>query len=125
MTPIIRSGIDLIEIERLQAIMDRHGDRFLSRIFTPRELADCDGKTQSLSARFAAKEAAAKALGCGIGKVSWQDIEIVRNSDRQPELFLHGPAQELAKILKLTNWSVSLSHTFQNAIAIVIANGEN
>ena len=125
MTPIIRSGIDLIEIGRLEEIMDRHGDRFLRRIFTPRELADCEGKPQSLSARFAAKEAAAKVLGCGIGKVSWQDIEIVRNSDRQPELFLHGPALELAKILKLTNWSVSLSHTFQNAIAIVIANGEN
>jgi holo-[acyl-carrier protein] synthase len=125
MTIIIRSGIDLIEIDRVQDSIRRYGDRFLTRIFTLRELSDCAGNVQSLSARFSAKEAAAKALGCGIGKVSWQEIEVVRNSDNQPELVLHGVAQELAKKLKLTTWSVSLSHTHHNAIAAVIASGEN
>jgi holo-[acyl-carrier protein] synthase len=64
-------------------------------------------------------------MGCGIGQVSWLDIEVTRNSDHQPELQLHGSARVLAKKLKLTNWSVSLSHTRQNAIAMVIASGEN
>ena len=125
MAAIIRSGIDLVEIGRLEDSITRHGERFLNRIFTPQEQADCGGKVESLAARFAAKEAASKALGCGIGQVSWLDIEVTRNSDRQPELNLHGAAQVLAKKLKLTIWSVSLSHTRQNAIAMVIAIGEN
>ena len=125
MTSRFRSGIDLIEIERVEDSIKRHGDRFLNRIFTSQELIDCEGNTHSLSARFAAKEAAAKALGCGIGEVSWQDIEVIRNSDRQPGLLLHGVAQDLAKKLKLTIWSLSLSHTHQNAIALVIASGDD
>jgi len=125
MVAIIRSGIDIVEIDRLEAIIKRRGERFLNRIFTAQEQADCGGKSESLAARFAAKEAASKALGCGIGQVSWLDIEVTRNSDHQPELKLHGAAQVLAKKLKLTIWSVSLSHTRYNAIAMVIANGEN
>lgn len=115
----------MIEINRLEKSIHRHGERFLKRIFTAQEQADCGGKVESLAARFAAKEAASKALGCGIGQVSWLEIEITRNSDQQPELNLHGAAQMLAKKLKLTIWSVSLSHTSQNAIAMVIASGEN
>lgn len=125
MTAIIRSGIDIIEIDRLENSIKRHGERFLKRIFTAQELADCGGNVESLSARFAAKEAASKALGCGIGQVSWHEIEVQRNSDHQPELVLHGAAQALAKKLKLTIWSVSLSHTHQNAIAMVIASGDD
>ena len=125
MVSIIRSGIDIVEIDRLEKSINRHAERFLKRIFTTQELADCGGKVESLAARFAAKEAASKALGCGIGQVSWLEIEITRNSDHQPELILHGAAQMLAKKLKLTVWSVSLSHTRQNAIAMVIASGEN
>jgi len=125
MVTIIRSGIDIVEVDRLKNSINRHGERFLKRIFTAQEQADCGGKVESLAARFAAKEAASKALGCGIGQVSWLEIEVTRNSDHQPELNLHGAAQMLAKKLKLTIWSVSLSHTRQNAIAIVIASGEN
>jgi holo-[acyl-carrier protein] synthase len=125
MVAIIRSGIDIVEIDRLKNSINRHGERFLKRIFTAQEQADCGGKVESLAARFAAKEAASKALGCGIGQVSWLEIEVTRNSDHQPELNFHGAAQMLAKKLKLTIWSVSLSHTRQNAIAIVIASGEN
>ncbi len=125
MVTIIRSGIDIVEVDRLKNSINRHGERFLKRIFTAQEQVDCGGKVESLAARFAAKEAASKALGCGIGQVSWLEIEVTRNSDHQPELNLHGAAQMLAKKLKLTIWSVSLSHTRQNAIAIVIASGEN
>jgi holo-[acyl-carrier protein] synthase len=125
MAPMIRSGIDIIEIERVENGINRYGVRFLKRIFTPQELLDCAGNVASLSARFAAKEAAAKALGCGIGKVSWLDVEVQRTSNHQPELVLHGAAKDLAKKLKLTVWSVSLSHTRQNAIAMVIALGED
>ncbi|HBG74045.1 MAG TPA: holo-[acyl-carrier-protein] synthase [Anaerolineae bacterium] len=122
---MLRSGIDLIEIDRLENSIKRHGERFLKRIFTAQELVDCGGNVESLSVRFAAKEAASKALGCGIGQVSWLEIEVKRNADHQPELVLHGAARALAKKLKLTLWSVSLSHTHQNAIAMVIACGEN
>jgi holo-[acyl-carrier protein] synthase len=125
MTALIRSGIDIIEIDRLKNSINRHGERFLKRIFTSQEQADCGGNVESFAARFAAKEAASKALGCGIGQVSWLEIEITRNSDHQPEIKLHGAALELAKKLKLTNWSVSLSHTKQNAIASVIASGDD
>jgi holo-[acyl-carrier protein] synthase len=125
MTAIIRSGIDMIEINRLEKSINRHGERFLKRIFTEQEQADCGGKVESLAARFAAKEAASKALGCGIGQITWLEIEVTRNSDHQPELNFHGAAQMLAKKLKLTIWSVSLSHTRQYAIAMVIASGEN
>ena len=125
MTAIIKTGIDMIEIERVGDSIQQHGVRFLNRIFTPMELEDCKGNVNSLAVRFAAKEAAAKTLGCGIGKVSWKDIEVIRNSNRQPELALHGAAAELAKLMRLTFWSISLSHTKQNAIAVVIASGED
>lgn len=115
----------MLEIDRLKQSVDRYGERFIRRIFTIQEQLDCEGKIESLAVRFAAKEAASKALGCGIGQVSWLDIEVTRNTDRQPQLKLHGTAWELAKKLKLTNWSVSLSHTRKNAIAIVIASRED
>ncbi|MFH2038585.1 MAG: holo-ACP synthase [Chloroflexota bacterium] len=125
MEAIIRSGIDMVEIDRLEKSIIRYGERFLKRIFTAQELADCGGKVDSLAVRFAAKEAASKALGCGIGQVSWLEIEVTRNPDHQPELNLYGAAQILAKKLKLTLWSVSLSHTSQYAVAMVIASGDN
>lgn len=115
----------MVEIDRLEKSIIRYGERFLKRIFTAQELADCGGKVDSLAVRFAAKEAASKALGCGIGQVSWLEIEVTRNPDHQPELNLYGAAQILAKKLKLTLWSVSLSHTSQYAVAMVIASGDN
>jgi holo-[acyl-carrier protein] synthase len=109
MTSILKSGIDLIEIDRLERSIERHADRFLKRIFTHQELADCHGRPESLAARFAAKEAAVKALGTGIGKISWLEVEIQRNAENQ---------------LKLTCWSVSLSHDRHMAIAVVVASGD-
>jgi holo-[acyl-carrier protein] synthase len=120
----ISSGIDLIEIERVAQAIERHGDRFLTRVFTPQELAELNGNPASLAGRFAAKEAAAKALGTGIGPVAWREIEILRGPAREPVLHLHGMAAELAAQKNLTTWSVSLSHTQTLAIAAVFAVGQ-
>lgn len=120
----LASGIDIIEIERVEQAINRHGDRFLARIFTPSEQQDCRGNPASLAARFAAKEAAAKALGSGIGPVSWLEIEVLRGTANQPELHLHGRASSLAGSLGLSTWSVSLSHTAEIATAVVTAIGD-
>ncbi len=113
-------GVDIIEIERLAQSVDRFGDRFLRRIFTERELAYCQGRPASLAARWAAKEAAAKALGCGIGAVGWQEIEVVNEANLRPTLQLHGAAAALAAQLGLAEWAVSLSHSRDYALAFVV-----
>jgi holo-[acyl-carrier protein] synthase len=120
---MLSTGIDLLDIPRLQDAIERHGDRLLQRVFTPGELADCKGNVASLAARFAAKEAASKALGTGIGSITWCEIEIVRGPERQPLLQLHGAAAERAAQLGLRDWSVSLSHSQTQAIAIVVGMG--
>lgn len=116
----LTTGIDLIEIERIADAIERHGERFLNRIFTPREIADCGGRAESLAARWAAKEAVAKALGCGIGAVSWQEIEIQREENGAPTLHLYGEAARLAQEKGLETWSVSLSHSQSHAVAMVV-----
>lgn len=113
----------MIEIARVERAMVRHGQRFFERFFTPRELAEAGGRAASLAARIAAKEAAAKALGCGIGDVRWKDIEIVHDARRRPQVALHGPAAALAEALGLREWSVSLSHTQEHALAFAVAAG--
>jgi holo-[acyl-carrier protein] synthase len=121
---ILRSGVDLIEILRIRDALERHRERFLARIFTEAEQRESSGRISSLAARFAAKEAAAKALGCGIGDVSWLDIEIRSDENNAPYLVLRGEAERMANELGLTNWSVSLSHTENQAIAFVVAVGK-
>lgn len=120
----IASGIDLIEIVRLESAIQRQGERLLQRLFTPRELAEARGNVASLAARFAAKEAVAKALGTGIGLVTWHEIEILRGSANEPLLALHRSAAQKARELNLIHWSISLSHTHELATAIAIAIGE-
>lgn len=115
------TGIDLIEIERVADAVARNGIRFLQRIYTPRELADCGGRAESLAARWAAKEATAKALGCGIGDVGWLEIEVERAESGAPSLHLYGEAARLAAEQGLRTWSVSLSHSQLHAIALVVA----
>lgn len=117
---MIRTGIDIIEVERIDRAILRHGDRFFERFYTAQELIDAGGRTPALAARFAAKEAVAKALGTGIGKVGWKEIEIVNGPRRQPELRLHGHAREVAISLGLRSWSISLSHTHEHATAVAI-----
>ncbi len=117
-------GVDLIEVGRLKRSIDRFGQRFLSRVYTDRELAYCDGKAESLAARFAVKEAVGKALGTGIGEVNWREIELLNEKNGRPILVLHGAAESIALAKGLNSWAVSLSHTETHAIGFVVATHE-
>jgi len=116
-------GVDLVEVARVQAVLARHPARFLARVYTPQEVADCQGQAASLAARWAAKEAVSKALGSGWEGIEWTEIEIVRTPQGQPGIVLHGAARALADRLGLQQWVVSLSHTAAYAVAFVIAQG--
>ena len=120
---ILRNGVDLIETRRVREAVDRFGGRFLNRVFTPAELVLCHDRVASLAARWAAKEAVAKAFMTGIGDISFREIEILHGPRREPVLHLHGAAARLAHEHGLTEWSISLSHTETHAIAFVTAMG--
>jgi len=119
----LATGVDLIEIARIEEVIARHGKHYLERIFTPAELEYCGKRAESLAGRFAAKEAVAKALGSGIGDVSWKEIEILGGDQNGPILTLYGMAEHKAKELGLTNWSVSISHSQSHSVAFVVAIG--
>lgn len=118
---VLRTGIDIIEVNRLRAAIERHGERFLARIFTDAERQQLAEDLPSLSARWAAKEAVAKALGTGIGDVSWLEIEVLRGPAGEPQLRLFGEAERLAAKHGIQQWSVSLSHTIEHAVAMAVA----
>lgn len=119
----LRTGVDLIEISRIEEVIARHGRHYLERIYTPAELELCGKRVESLAGRFAAKEAVAKALGCGIGDVTWKEIEILGDDQNAPTLTLYGFAGQKAAELGLTTWSLSISHTQSHAVAFVAAIG--
>jgi holo-[acyl-carrier protein] synthase len=119
----LATGVDLIEIARIDEVVARHGKHYLERVFTQAELEYCGKRAESLAGRFAAKEAVAKALGSGIGDVSWKDIEILGDEQNAPTLTLYGMAQNKAKELGLTTWSVSISHSQSHSVAFVVAIG--
>src|SRR5215468_8464067 len=121
---MLRVGVDMIEVARIARSMERYGEKFYARFFTTNERALCEGQPQRLAARFAAKEAAAKALGTGIGKVRWIDIEVESNGQGSPSLKLHGYAAELAAQLGLTTWAISISYTHEHAMAFVVATSD-
>ena len=114
-------GADLVEIRRIAALVERYGERFTDRVFTLGELADCGGRAESLAARWAAKEAVAKALGTGIGAVTWQEIEVVCGENGCPAVKLHGRAAVLAADHGLRQWALSLAHDGGMALAFVVA----
>ena len=116
-------GVDLVERARLLQTYERFGERFLRRVFTPTELNQAGGRIERLMGRFAAKEACAKALGTGIGTISWQEIEIGRQDSGKPHLRLHGWAAERARILGLTAFDVSISDTATHVMALVVGVG--
>jgi len=118
---MLRSGVDVVEVQRIDHAILRPGDRFFDRFYTRQELIDSNGQTPALAARFAAKEAVAKALGTGIGEVAWKEIEVVNGPRREPLLRLHGQANQLAAQMGLTDWAISLSHTEQHAVAVAVA----
>ncbi len=121
---VIGLGTDLIEIERIARSVDRFGEPFLLRVYTPAEIAYCQRKrnaAESLAARFAAKEAGAKALGTGISRgVSWREFEVRRLPGQRPELHLSGRAAEIAAGLGVRRISLSLSHSRGLSIAVVV-----
>lgn len=121
---MLRTGVDLIEIERVRKALDRHGARFLNRVFTEAEVVQSCGRIESLAGKFAAKEAAAKALGTGVWRngIDWRDFEVCKDPDSgAPALQLHDAAAERALRLGLDTWSVSISHDRTHAIALVVA----
>jgi holo-[acyl-carrier protein] synthase len=121
---IVGSGIDLVEIGRIQRSMDRYGQRFLDRVYTAREQSYCRSKrkaAESFAARFAAKEAGAKALGTGISHgVNWLEIEIAREPGGRPTLQFHGRAAEFASRLGAVRVALSITHTSTLAMASVV-----
>ena len=118
-------GVDLISVNRIEKAIDRHGQRFLDRVFTPQERKHCADNPHRLAARWAAKEAVAKALGTGIGDITWQEIEVHCNHRGQPHIRLHGAASRLAESQNIAEISVSLSHDGGQAIAFVVGLRQN
>lgn len=117
----LAAGVDLVSVHRIARLLAEHGERFERRVFTPQERADCNGRADSLAARWAAKEAVAKALGTGFGPINFRDIEIARDEAGCPQVRLHGAAAALAHSRGLRRWALSLSHDGGLAIAFVIA----
>jgi holo-[acyl-carrier protein] synthase len=129
------TGVDIIEIERIEQAIERWGDRFLRRVFTAQELSDAGGRVRSLAARWAAKEAAAKAMGVGVQgfgaaqtvgvdrAIRWHDLEVQRAPGGQPLLVLHRAAKARADLLGWGSVAVSLSHGRGYAVAFVVAEG--
>lgn len=125
---IVGTGVDITEVGRIKAAVERFGDRFLKRVFTPDEVRYCMSKVNSderLAARFAAKEAAMKAIGTGLRHgVTWQDVEVVRMPGQRPLLRFSGKAAEFAGRLGCKRTHLSLTHTAEQAIAQVILEGD-
>jgi len=124
---LIGTGVDLIEVERIAHSIERFGERFLRRVYTDHEIAYCRGRrvsAESFAARFAAKEAGAKALGTGISRgVTWNEFQVARNPGGRPVLELRGRAALLAKELGVRAISLSLTHTGSLAMATVVMEG--
>jgi holo-[acyl-carrier protein] synthase len=121
---IVGLGIDIAEVHRVKAAIERHGQRFLKRIYTDAEIRYCESKAnkfERFAGRFAAKEAAMKAIGTGWkGGVAWREFEVTREPSGRPTVHFHGKAAEFAQRLGARRASLSISHTEQQAIAQVI-----
>ncbi len=123
---IVGVGIDLCEVARLAELEDRYGERFVSRVFRPAEEERCRGRRrhECLAGRFAAKEAALKALGTGLSQgIGWHDIELARGESQRPIIVFHRRAREIFQQLGGTRVSVSISHDGGHAVAVVIVEG--
>lgn len=119
-------GVDIVELERIQRVVARYGERFLVRIYTTAERDRYRNRLPELAARFAAKEAVSKALGVGLSHISvhgigWQEVEVLSNPLGKPEVYLSGRARELAEEQGLHEWAISLSHSREYAVAFVVA----
>jgi holo-[acyl-carrier protein] synthase len=121
---IVGVGVDLIEVERIQAVCERHGERFLKRVLCPAEIEYCQGfrvPGPYIAARFAAKEAVSKAFGTGItGELGWRDIEVAHHPSGQPYVILHERGRALLEKRGARRLHLSLSHTQGHAVAVAV-----
>ncbi len=121
---IVGIGLDLAEVDRIEKAIGKHGERFLHRVYTEAERRYCESKPnrwERFAGRFAAKEAAMKAIGTGWKRgVAWRDFEVMRNPSGQPVMVFHGKAGEIARQLGVKRALVTISHTQAQAIAQVI-----
>ncbi len=113
-------GVDIVEIERVGRAVERWGARFLERVYTPAEQRLCRGAVPELAARFAAKEAISKALGTGLVGVSWREMEVLADKRGKPLVCLHARAADRAAALGLAELAISLSHSREYAVAVVV-----
>ncbi len=122
---IVAHGIDLVDCPRIEAMVERHGERFIERVFTAAEQAYAEANKngiEKLAGRFAAKEAVLKLMGTGWrGKIAWTDVEVINNSSGQPEVTLSGEVEKIAGKLGIKHISISITHTANFAIASAVA----
>jgi holo-[acyl-carrier protein] synthase len=125
---IVGTGVDITDVSRIKAAVERFGDRFLERVFTPEEVRYCTAKAnpaERLAARFAAKEAGMKALGTGLRHgITWHDVEVVRQPGGRPAVRFSGKAAEFAERLGCKRAHLSLTHTAEQAMAFVVLEGD-
>ena len=117
----IAVGIDIIEVGRVRGVFEKHGERFLQRVYTEREVLQCRGKATRLAGRFAAKEAISKALGTGLHGVAWREMEVIQLRSGRPTVTLHGRAKLRAEQLGISAFDVSIADLAQVSIAIAVA----
>ena len=126
---VLSHGVDLVEVERIERMLQAHGDRFINRVFTEGEQAYAESgpglRAERYAARFACKEAVFKVLGTGWGQgVSWSDVDVVRDPGGQPRIHVSGVASKRAQTMGVQSWFVSITHTGGQAMASVIATDE-
>lgn len=121
---VISTGLDIEETDRIASLPDSIRARFLNRILTERELDHKSDDSAHYTGIFCAKEAVAKALGCGIGPISWKEIEILPDGYGKPEITLNGNAKQIANDKQISKWSISITHSRQYAAAIVVGYGQ-
>ena len=126
---IVGVGVDIVDISRLERSIAEYGERFINRVFTPREIEYCERlarKGERYATRFAAKEAARKAIGAAtpVKALAWHDVEIISSTEGAPQLQFHGRAAELVKEIGITRAHVSLSHAADQAVAFVVLEKE-
>jgi holo-[acyl-carrier protein] synthase len=122
----LSAGVDIVELDRIRRVLERHGERFLARIYTPEEITRYGDRLPELAARFAAKEAVSKALGVGLNHMSahgigWREVEVLPDPLGKPVVHLSGRALQLAEEQDLSDWAISLSHSRDYAVAFVVA----
>jgi holo-[acyl-carrier protein] synthase len=120
----LHSGIDLVDITRLEGLKPGIRTRFVQRVFTPGEREEAGDNLSRLMGKFAVKEAVAKALGCGIGVIGWQSIEVLAQENGAPSVVLRDKAKVYEQAAGITSWSVSITHEGKYAAAVAIALGE-